>query len=138
RGRPNSLSGQVADRVETPTRPPPLLRSRGLARAGGPGDQGRARSPFIMSTRHALICAPALPKFDREGGSRRLFDHAILLQELGWTVSSMIQEAEAGARDVRALQQRGIATYVGFNIRMERLIEAICPELAILASWNVA
>lgn len=91
-----------------------------------------------MSDRHALVCAPALPEFDRESGSRRLYDLVCFLQELGWAVSYVAQQADDGARYLRYLRQQGVATYVGFDVPTERLIEASRFDLAILAFWQVA
>lgn len=89
-------------------------------------------------TRHVLICAPVLPEYDRESGSRRIFHLIEFLREAGWAVSFVARHASAGERYIRHLQQHGVAVYVGFDVRMEQLIGAGRFDLAILAFWHVA
>ncbi len=68
-----------------------------------------------METRRALVCAPKMPEFDREGGSRRVFHLIEFFQEAGWTVSFIAQNASDGERYARALQQKGVPVYVSHN-----------------------
>jgi glycosyltransferase involved in cell wall biosynthesis len=91
-----------------------------------------------MTAKRALVCAPLMPEYDRESGSRRIFDWIGLLREAGWEVSFAAREAPDGQRYARMLQQHGVATYVGFNQRLEQLLSAGRPDLAILAFWHVA
>jgi glycosyltransferase involved in cell wall biosynthesis len=91
-----------------------------------------------MTVRHALVCAPRIPEFDRESGSRRINDFIGYLRDAGWAVSFVSKQAPDGERYVRVLQQRGVAVYHGFDSRVEQLIGAVCPDLALLAFWNVA
>ena len=103
-----------------------------------PGATGRTDPFMTPSPKRALICAPCLPEFDRESGSRRLFDLISFLQEDGWTVSFVAERNEGGDRYIQLLRQRGIATYLGFTPSMERMIEASAFSVAFLAFWNVA
>src|SRR5262245_11348312 len=91
-----------------------------------------------MSGKRALICAPLMPEFDRESGSRRIFDCIEFLRAAGWSVSFAARQAPDGQRYVRMLQQSGVATYVGFDTRLEELIASGRFDLAILAFWNIA
>ena len=91
-----------------------------------------------MSTRRALICAPLLPEYDRERGSGRVFELIEFLLEAGWAVSFAAQNGAGGERYVRMLQQRGVATYLGFNAGTEQLIGAGRFDVAILAFWYIA
>jgi glycosyltransferase involved in cell wall biosynthesis len=78
-----------------------------------------------------------MPEFDRESGSRRVFDLIAHLRDAGWAVS-FAAENPAGARYKRILQQRGVAVYGGFG---ERLSEAMCLgqfDLGILVHWYTA
>jgi glycosyltransferase involved in cell wall biosynthesis len=79
-----------------------------------------------------------MPEYDRESGSRRIFDWVELLREANWEVSLAAREAHDGQRYAKLLQQRSVATYVGFNPRLEQLLSAGQPDLAILAFWHVA
>lgn len=91
-----------------------------------------------MTIPHALVCAPCMPEFDRESGSRRIYDFIDYLRSAGWAVSFVSQHVPEGERYARMLQQRGVAIYHGFDTRVEQLIGATCPDLALLAFWNVA
>lgn len=93
---------------------------------------------MTMTSKRALVCASSLPEFDREAGSRRLSDLITFLQEDGWVVSFVAEQAEGAERYVRDLQQRGVATYVGFTPQTERVIESSDFGVALLAFWNVA
>ena len=72
------------------------LATRG---AGAVTDNGRVK--------HALVCAPLLPEFDREGGSRRIFHLLELLREDGWTVSYVAENPHGDERYVRMLAADG-------------------------------
>ena len=91
-----------------------------------------------MTSRHALICAPLMPEFDRESGSRRVFDLIEFLRQSAWSVSFVARHAPGAQRYIRLLQQRGVAVYVGFDSRLEQLIGSAHFDLAILAFWHVA
>src|SRR4051794_31290216 len=88
-------------------------------------------------TRSALVCAPLPPEFDRESGSRRIFDCVELLLAAGYHVTFAAREAPTGERYIKLLQQRGVAVYTGFDLRLERLVEVSRPDLAVLAFWHV-
>ena len=49
-----------------------------------------------MRTRRALVMAPVLPEFDRESGSRRIFDLLMFLCEAGWSVTFVAQRGAGG------------------------------------------
>src|SRR5438034_414663 len=59
------------------------------ANAVGAGRCGVRRAP------RALILAPRLPEYDRESGSRRVFNVVGLLLGLGWEVVLTVSEKEA-------------------------------------------
>jgi len=52
-----------------------------------------------------------MPEFDREGGSRRVFDFLEFFQQAGWSVTFAADNAEGGERYAKKLQQMGIPTY---------------------------
>src|SRR5438477_3120605 len=64
-----------------------------------------------METARALICAPRMPEFDREGGSRRVFHFLEFFQRAGWSVSFAADNADGGDRYAQILQQMGIPVY---------------------------
>jgi glycosyltransferase involved in cell wall biosynthesis len=88
--------------------------------------------------RHALICAPLLPEFDREGGSRRIFHMLEFLREAGWAVSYVAENPRGEERYVRMLQQMGISVYRGFDARTDQLLRLGHFDVAIFAFWYVA
>ncbi len=92
----------------------------------------------ITSQRRALVCAPLLPEFDKESGSKRVFDTIVLLQEAGWNVSFVAENGSNGERYERLLNRRGVATYRGFNDRTEQLLAGGEFDLAIFAFWYLA
>src|SRR4051812_48727082 len=92
----------------------------------------------VMRVKRALVCAPLLPEFDRESGSRRVYDAITFLQEAGWAVSFIAQNGRDGQRYVRHLQQRGVATYCGFGDGTDRLIASGRFDLALFAFWYLA
>lgn len=91
-----------------------------------------------MSLKSVLICAPTMPEYDRESGSRRVFHLIEFFREAGWAVSLVVQNETGSERYARMLQQRGVAVYTGSNARTDQLIAAGCFELAILAFWHIA
>ena len=100
-----------------------------------------------METSRALVVAPKMPEFDREGGSRRIFHLLEFFQQAGWTVSFAADNARDGERYARMLQQMGIATYAfheswlnGKNalIDPERLFGAGQFDLVLFAFWVCA
>src|SRR5437763_42309 len=91
-----------------------------------------------MSMRRALVCAPLPPEFDRESGSKRVFDAIAFLQEAGWSVSFVAENGSGGERYERLLNRRGVATYRGFGRRTEQLFEGGQFDLAIFAFWYLA
>ena len=62
--------------------------------------------------RRVLVCAPLMPEFDREGGSRRVFHFLEFFQQAGWSVSFAADNALDGERYAKMLQQMGIPIYV--------------------------
>jgi O-antigen biosynthesis protein len=85
----------------------------------------------------ALVCAPRLPEFDRESGSRRTWDLISCLQDGGWAVSFLAERTDGDPRIARALQRRGIATYTGLEDRVVDLIAFGQFDLVLLAFWFV-
>lgn len=88
----------------------------------------------------ALVCAPLVPEHDRESGSRRIFHLIELLQEAGWGVAFIAQHSR-GEEDVRyrkALQQRGVLTFIGMDSDVEEFLVASRFDIAIVAFWYFA
>lgn len=91
-----------------------------------------------MTTKRALICAPLLPAFDRESGSKRVFDFVAFLQDAGWAVSFFAENDAGGERYAALLRQRGVPTYSEEETGPDELIAAGRFDLTILAFWYVA
>jgi GT2 family glycosyltransferase len=120
-------------------------------------DRGEAPSRYDRSTWHALsvrdpasgwgsdtankrvlVCAPVLPEFDRESGSRRIFHHIQALREAGWTVAFVAKNQAGDRKYVRILQQAGVQTHLGFDAGTDQMIAAGRFDVAILAFWYFA
>jgi glycosyltransferase involved in cell wall biosynthesis len=91
-----------------------------------------------VSVKRAMVCAPLMPEFDRESGSRRIFDLIMLLRESGWAVSFVAENGRGGERYTHLLQQRGVAVYPMFSPHTDRLIEHGRLDLALFAFWHLA
>jgi glycosyltransferase involved in cell wall biosynthesis len=91
-----------------------------------------------VATRRLLVCAPLLPEYDRQGGSRRIFHLVQFACDMGWAVSFVAESGNRGDRYRKALQQMGVATYVGFGSRTDDLIRVGRFDIAICAFWYVA
>lgn len=93
-----------------------------------------------MTTKRALVYAPLMPEYDRESGSKRIFDLVLFLREAGWAVSFVAENGRGGDRYARALRQRGVATYVVSDSysRVAELIAVSQFDLAIIAFWYTA
>jgi hypothetical protein len=91
-----------------------------------------------MNIRRAMIAAPLMPEFDRESGSRRIYDLICFLREAGWAVSFVAENGRGGERYAHALQQQGVAIYNGFGRQTEELIEHGRLDVALFAFWHLA
>lgn len=100
-----------------------------------------------MSTPRALVCAPRMPEYDRESGSRRVFHLVEFLREAGWAVSFVAENAQGEERYHRALQRLGVASYAGpatmlagdeYLPHLEDLISPGRFDVAIIAFWYLA
>lgn len=106
--------------------------------------------PFRMqsvTSRRVLVCAPVMPEFDRESGSRRVFQTIELLRDAGWAVSLFAENVTDGERYARMLGQRGVMVFGG--IHSQRVSEAALThpttlfdlgqyDLVIVAFWHLA
>ena len=98
-------------------------------------------------SKRALICAPRMPEYDREGGSRRVHHLIELLREEGWSVSFVARYATGSEQYARALRQMSVVTYAGdesvlmgdeYLTNFAPIVEAGRFDVAILAFWEVA
>jgi glycosyltransferase involved in cell wall biosynthesis len=85
----------------------------------------------------ALVCAPLLPEYDREGGSRRIFHLIEFLLGWGWEVAFAAENGSQGERYARLLEQRGVITFRSFGSEFEALITDSHVDIAILAFWHI-
>jgi glycosyltransferase involved in cell wall biosynthesis len=91
------------------------------------------------TVKRALVCAPLLPEFDRESGSRRVYHLIEFLREAGCAVSFIAENPLDGdERYVRLLQQRQVAVYRGFGPQTTELFRVGRFDLAIFAFWHLA
>lgn len=87
---------------------------------------------------NALVCSTRMPEYDRECGSRRVFDLVEMLREEGWQLSYVARDAEPDDRYARMLRQRGVAAYAGFDTLSDEFLAAGKFDLALLEYWHVA
>jgi glycosyltransferase involved in cell wall biosynthesis/GT2 family glycosyltransferase len=103
---------------------------------------GTSRSAGYRSTSRvtgrAVVCAPLLPEFDREGGSRRIYCLIEFLRESGWDVSFVSENPRGDDRYVRILQQLGVAVYRGFSTGTDELFRFGNLDVAFFAFWHLA
>jgi glycosyltransferase involved in cell wall biosynthesis len=84
-----------------------------------------------------LFCSPVLPEFDRESGSKRVWDLIEFLLADGWAVT-FVGRQSAVPRYVQALQDRGVCVWCDVAKPNENLIAHGRFDLAVLAFWYVA
>ncbi|HMD37384.1 MAG TPA: glycosyltransferase [Vicinamibacterales bacterium] len=98
------------------------------------------------ATRRALVCAPKAAAFDRESGSKRVFDTICFLRDAGWAVTFVAECADGDEAYRPLLQQMGVAVYSGSETaarRPDALVDAAALaasggfDLAILHFWWV-
>ena len=82
--------------------------------------------------RRVLVCSPTLPEWDRESGSRRVFDLITFLRERGCAVRFLTDSVQGGDRYVAALQQMGVAVHVD---AVAELLALGRFDLALLHFW---
>jgi GT2 family glycosyltransferase/glycosyltransferase involved in cell wall biosynthesis len=99
------------------------------------------------NVRRALIVAPTAAEFDRESGSRRVFELMVLLRQRGWEVSFIAHHGNGESRHARALTQLGIEAWAGpqtadrgpTTLEDPRVLLSECHyDLAILHFWHIA
>ena len=91
-----------------------------------------------MTTKRALVCAPLMPEFDRESGSRRVLDLILFLRHAGWAVSFAAENGRGGERYAEMLRQLGVATYDRFGPETDELMSSGCLDLAVCVFWYTA
>lgn len=94
-----------------------------------------------MSGNRALFCSPVLPEFDRESGSRRIYNLIEFLREAKWAVTFIAENGNSSdsRRYVNILQQLGVETYIGYSDELlERVLSPGDIDVAIFAFWNTA
>ncbi len=79
-----------------------------------------------------------MPEYDRECGSRRVFDFVEFLREDRWTVTYIAREGETDDRYARMLAQCGVRTHVGFETLSDEFLAERKFDLALLEYWHVA
>jgi SAM-dependent methyltransferase/glycosyltransferase involved in cell wall biosynthesis len=100
-----------------------------------------------VSGRRVLVCAPRMPEFDREGGSRRVFHFLEFFQRAGWQPHFVAENSTGGERYARRLQQMGLPVFALRHLRsndddaavnFERLARAGRFDLVVFVFWYCA
>src|SRR5437016_10965943 len=102
------------------------------------------RNRMSMDKRRVLVCAPRMPEFDREGGSRRVFHFLEFFQRAGWNVTFVADNGESGERYAQVLHQMGIPVYAFYRpwrngddalIRPDELFGTTRFDVVLFAFW---
>ncbi|MDQ1445957.1 MAG: hypothetical protein QOI20_2421 [Acidimicrobiaceae bacterium] len=91
-----------------------------------------------MNTLRALIVAPTLPEFDREGGSRDIADLIGFLVDAQWSVTFVCRSAAGGDRYVKQLRRQGVEVHVAPDGLPTSVTEGLAPDVVVLAFWHLA
>jgi glycosyltransferase involved in cell wall biosynthesis len=90
-----------------------------------------------MKARRALIVAPTMPEFDREGGSRDIADMIRFLCEAGWSVGFVAGTADGGERYTRQLRRLGVDVHVSSDGLPGAVIDGPAPDVVVIAFWHL-
>jgi GT2 family glycosyltransferase/glycosyltransferase involved in cell wall biosynthesis len=97
--------------------------------------------------RDVLVIAPTPAEFDRESGSRRVFQLIELFRQLDWQVTFIAQHETSGLNYVHALQQLGVEVWAGPDTPAASPRKLTDPgtllrearfDLAVLHFWHLA
>jgi O-antigen biosynthesis protein len=101
----------------------------------------------MMARRQVLVCAPGVPEHDRECGSARIAHLLTFLQQAGWSVSFVAENAAGGDVYVQRLRRQGIIVYAGpqtswagdeYLAEYTQLLRAQRFDLVIVHFWYLA
>jgi len=83
--------------------------------------------------------APRLPEYDRECGSRRLYELVEYLRSDGCDVTYVALDDRPANRYLLHLRRNGVACYTGLSdTNLDQLITAAQFDVAVLAFWHAA
>ena len=100
-----------------------------------------------QNAKRILVINHTVPEWDREGGSKRLFDLIRFLVAEDWAVSFMAPWVPSGERYIRELEQMGVATYSkglrklqdnDYATEAQRLIATGDFDVALICFWHIA
>jgi glycosyltransferase involved in cell wall biosynthesis len=101
-----------------------------------------------VRTKRILICAPTMPEFDRESGSRRIYHLITLFREAGWSVTLYAENMSSPERYARILGQQGVMVFGGIHSRWipddaylpnpKRLLVDGRFDVVLVAFWHLA
>lgn len=91
-----------------------------------------------MNDLRALIIAPTLPEFDREGGSRDIADMIGFLAEANWSVTYVTRADEGGDRYLRQLRRAGVTVDVAPTGLPAAVLDGDPPDVVVIAFWHLA
>ena len=115
------------------------LKSDAHLRRGCLALTSRASGHEPSTGKRALVCAPLMPEFDREGGSRRTYDFILFLRDQGWSVTFVSRSSMGPAdRYVKVLEEAGVVALPMRGDNIDDLIRRGQFDLAILAFWHIA
>lgn len=88
--------------------------------------------------RTALVAAPVMAEYDRECGSRRVYDVIRFLCEAGWKVTFFCLRPPTEDRYVAVLRQMGVAVHSGVEDIEDRLFRRETFDVAYISFWYAA
>ena len=88
--------------------------------------------------RRALVVAPTLPEYDREGGSRDLADLVGFLLQDRWDVTYVSLSTRTSPRHAHELRSRGVRVHDGADALPPQVLDGPEPDVVLTAFWHVA
>jgi glycosyltransferase involved in cell wall biosynthesis len=88
--------------------------------------------------RRALVVAPTLPEYDREGGARDLADLVGFLLQDRWDVTYVSLSTRTSPRHAHELRNRGVRVYEGADALPAEVLTGPAPDVVLAAFWHVA
>jgi GT2 family glycosyltransferase len=91
-----------------------------------------------MNRRLALVVSSGPPEFDRDSGSRRIYDLIQLLRADGWMVVFVASQRLGPPRYRHALEQSGVLVINGTKASLTEVLQLAAFDVALFPFWSVA
>ncbi|MFE9451619.1 glycosyltransferase family 4 protein [Streptomyces sp. NPDC006739] len=92
----------------------------------------------VTGARRVLLCAPQLPDFDRQSGSRRMQDFLRLFTDTGVQVTFLTDSTQGQQRYADLLRRRGVVLRTTAEEGWPRMLASGRFDVAVVAFWHLA